>query len=185
MISPFEQHALMLLLLIILAAAVVFDIRTHKIPNLLVYPSMLAAISYYTFIYGLKGFAFSAGGLFTGIALLLLPYLMGGMGAGDAKLMGAVGACLGVQKTITVFLFIAVMGCLYALIALIVYRRRFKGYLLQLWLTAKTVFLTRKYIPVESSQAAAARPRVYYGVAIAAGTVLYVCMEITGFKVLI
>ena len=183
MINPFQNYSLTIFLLILTSIAVGFDMRIHKIPNLLTFPAMLAALCYYTAVHGLNGFLFSAGGLGAGIALLLLPYLMGGMGAGDAKLMGAVGACLGAERTLVAFLFIAAMGCLYGLIVVIIQRRRFKGYFKQLWYTAQTFMLTRKYVPVES--ASEARPKVYYGIAIAAGTLLYLTMEITGFQLLI
>jgi prepilin peptidase CpaA len=113
-----------------------------------------------------------------GIALLLLPYLMGGMGAGDTKLMGAVGAVLGIERTVTAFLLISAMGCLYALLIIVFQRRRMKGYFKQMWLTAQGILLTRKYMPVESGEEK--RPKVYYGVAIAAGTLMYLALEITG-----
>lgn len=185
MINPFENYALTIFLLIMTIVAAGFDIRTHKIPNLLTFPAMLVALCYYTTVHGWSGFLFSAGGLGAGIALLLMPYLMGGMGAGDAKLMGVVGASLGVEKTLMAFLFIAAMGCVYALIVVVIQRHRFKGYFKQLWYTAQTFMLTRKYVPVESESAAEARPKVYYGIAIAAGTILYLTMEITGFQMLI
>ena len=183
MINPFENYMLTIFLLIMTSVAAGFDLRTHKIPNLLTFPVMLAALCYYTGVHGWAGFLFSIGGLGAGIALLLLPYVMGGMGAGDAKLMGAVGAILGAERTIVAFLFIATAGCVYALLVVIIHRHRFKGYFKQLWYTAQAFMLTRKYVPVES--AAAARPKVYYGIAIAAGTILYLTVEITGFQILI
>ena len=63
------------------------DLRSQKIPNMVTLPAALAALAYHTKINGLEGFLFSATGLAAGIALLILPYLMGGMGAGDAKLL--------------------------------------------------------------------------------------------------
>lgn len=181
MINPFDTPVLTLFLLMVTSIAAGFDIRTHKIPNLLTFPAMLVLLGYYTALWGWDGFVFSAGGLGTGIALLLLPYLMGGMGAGDAKLMGVVGAALGMEKTITAFLFVAVMGCIYAFIVVLVQRRRLKGYFKQLWLTVQAYMLTRKYVPVES--AAENRPKVYYGIAIAAGTVLYISLEFSGLQI--
>ena len=183
MINPFENYVLTIFLLIMTSVAAGIDIKTHKIPNLLTFSAMLAAICYYTAVHGWNGFLFSAGGLGAGIALLLLPYLLGGMGAGDAKLMGAIGAGLGASRTLAAFLFIAVMGCVYALLIAIIYRHRFKGYFKQLSYTVNAFIMTREYVPVES--AAEARPKVYYGIAIAAGTILYLTMEITGFRMLI
>jgi prepilin peptidase CpaA len=183
MINQLGNYTPELILITMTAIAASLDIRTHKIPNLLTFPTILAATAYFTAVQGYQGFLFSIGGLFTGLALLLLPYLMGGMGAGDAKLMGAVGAWLGAGNTIKAFLFIASTGCIYGLIVVIVHRHRFQGYLKQLWLTAQTFLLARKYVPVESGAVVMSRPKVYYGVAIAAGTLIYLVLEITGYQI--
>jgi prepilin peptidase CpaA len=185
MINPFENYVFPICLLIMTALAAGFDIRTQKIPNLLTFPAMLAALLYYTTVYGWAGLVFSFGGLIAGIALLLPAYLMGGMGAGDAKLMGAVGACIGFEETIVAFLFIAVTGCVCGLVVVIIHRKRYKGYFRQLVLTAKTIMLTRKYVPVETGTAAQARPKVYYGIAIAAGTFLYLTTQINGLQTIL
>ena len=183
MINPSENYAMIICLLTITSIAAGFDIKSHKIPNLLTFPTMMLALIYYTSFHGWEGLYFSVCGLFTGVALLIMPYLMGGMGAGDAKLMGVVGAFLGMKNTIEAFLFIAAMGCVYGLIVIIFNRNRFQGYFKQLLLTAQMFLLTRKYVPVESGVAAMSRPKVYYGIAIAAGTLLYLSFEITGFQI--
>jgi prepilin peptidase CpaA len=82
---------------VILIVSAVIDLRTQKIPNLITYPSMVIAFFYHWAFWGGNGLLFSFTGLSVGIALLLLPYLLGGMGAGDAKLMGAVGAMIGAK----------------------------------------------------------------------------------------
>ena len=64
----------------------------------------------------------------TGIALLVLPYIMGGMGAGDVKLMGAVGSFLGAKATLGAFLFIALAGGVYSLAIILIRRDVFKGF---------------------------------------------------------
>lgn len=178
MINPFETIIPSLFLFIVTISSAAVDVRRHKIPNLITFPVMLTAVSYYSARHGWDGFVFSIGGLGVGTGLLLLPYLMGGMGAGDAKLMGAVGAVLGIERTVTAFLFISAMGCLYALFIVVFQRQRMKGYFRQMWITAQGILLTRKYTPVESAEEK--RPKVYYGVAIAAGMLLYLVLAITG-----
>jgi prepilin peptidase CpaA len=177
-INPFETLTPLYFLIIVTTVSAVVDIRKHKIPNLITFPAIAAALSYYGAYYGWDGIGFGIGGMCVGTALLLLPYLMGGMGAGDAKLMGAVGAVLGIERTVTAFLFISAVGCVYALLVIVIQRRRMKGYFKQMWLTAQGMVLTRKYMPVESG--GQKRPKVYYGVAIAAGTLTYLALEITG-----
>ena len=106
-------------LLSVLLVAVVYDLMLNKIPNLLTYPTMAFAIIYHGVTKGPAGLIFSAGGLLLGIALLILPYWVGEMGAGDAKLMGAVGAVLGPKGVFIAFLLTALTGGIYAIIALI------------------------------------------------------------------
>ncbi len=112
-------------LIIILVISSVTDLYQRRIPNLVTYPTICIALATYSFIGGLNGFLFSLYGLSFGFVVFLIPYLMGGMGAGDVKLMGAVGAVLGFKQTIIALLFVAIAGGVIAL-GLIVYRRTFK-----------------------------------------------------------
>ena len=82
------SYYLLSLLAVTMGIAVIEDIRRFKIPNWVTYPTMLLALLAHAVAGGLDGFLFSAGGVATGIGLFIIPYLMGGMGAGDAKLMG-------------------------------------------------------------------------------------------------
>jgi prepilin peptidase CpaA len=71
------------------------DFRTRKIPNWLTVPTFVAGLTLRTALFGWPGAKSALEG--TGLALLvLLPLvLMRALGAGDWKLMGAVGAFLG------------------------------------------------------------------------------------------
>ena len=171
---------LIIFLSIILIAAAVNDLRFQKIPNLLTYPSMGIALGYHFIMSGQDGLLFSAGGLALGIAVFILPYLMGGMGAGDAKLMGAVGAILGARAVFIAFLFTAIAGGIYALILLLVRRRAFKGFWQQDVATLKTFIFTRQFIPI-SGDSNEKKPRLCYGIAIALGTLFSVFLEFSGY----
>lgn len=171
---------LIIFLSIILIAAAVNDLRFQKIPNLLTYPAMCIALVYHFIMSGPDGLLFSAGGLAMGIAVLILPYLMGGMGAGDAKLMGAVGAILGAKGVFVAFLFTAIAGGIYALILLLVRRRAFKGFWQQDVATLKTFIFTRQFIPI-SGDSNEKKPRLCYGIAIALGTLFSVFLEFSGY----
>ena len=50
-----------------------------------------------------------------GFGLLLIPYMLGGMGAGDVKLMGAIGALMGTSFVLNAFVYIALIGGLISL----------------------------------------------------------------------
>ena len=76
--------------------ACVVDYRERRVPNwlngTLAAFGMLAQASY--FGWG-TGFATALTGMLVGFALLIVPWTMYGMGAGDVKLMAAIGAWLG------------------------------------------------------------------------------------------
>jgi prepilin peptidase CpaA len=100
--------------------AAAIDIRTRRIPNWLTYSAMFLGVGHHTLSNGLHGFLFGAAGLCLGLALLILFYLSGGMGAGDVKLLGAVGALLGPKGVFFAFIFTALVGGVYAIILLLV-----------------------------------------------------------------
>lgn len=136
---------------------------------------MAAAAIYHSAINGLAGFLFSFEGIVVGIALLIVPYLMGGMGAGDAKLMGAVGGLLGPKGVFVAFLFTALVGGVYAFIVLVSHRF-FKKTCSRHRLMLSNFFLTRKfaYIPPSYDEN---KTKLRYGVAIAIGTFLSVFLK--------
>ena len=165
---------------IILIVAAINDLRFQKIPNLLTYPAMGIALGCHVVMNGLDGLLFSAGGLALGVAVLILPYLMGGMGAGDAKLMGAVGAILGARGVFIAFLFTAIIGGVYALILLVVHRRSFKGFWQRQAATLKTLIFTRQFILIPGDEDEK-KPRLCYGIAIALGTLFSVFLEFSEY----
>src|SRR6202035_5969212 len=73
----------------------VVDFRTRKIPNLITIPGMVAGITLRTAMSGWPGAKVAVEGAALALALLLPLVLLRALGAGDWKLMGAVGAFLG------------------------------------------------------------------------------------------
>ena len=108
---------------VVLVFAGIIDYKKQKIPNYLTFPTVLIALIYHFYLSGLNGLLFSILGMFTGIALLIIPYIMGGMGAGDVKLLGAIGSFVGYKSVVFVFLFTALFGGLYAIVVLIWYEK--------------------------------------------------------------
>lgn len=95
------------------------DIKNRKILNLVTIPTIFFGILHHTFNNGLEGFAYSSYGFVIGFSILLIPYLLGGMGAGDVKLMGAIGSLMGAAFIIKAFIFIAIIGGLISLILIL------------------------------------------------------------------
>src|ERR1035437_376032 len=99
------------------------DWRTRKIPNWLTVSGFVAGLGVHTVIGGWHGASASLEG--TGLALLvLLPLvLVRGLGAGDWKLMGAVGALLGPWGLLA-FLFVSIMVTGVMAVVTVIYMRR-------------------------------------------------------------
>lgn len=162
-------------LAIVLLIAVITDTRFHRIPNWLTYPSIIIGIIYHTSIRGFEGLLFSIEGAAVGIVVLGFFYLMGGTGAGDVKLMGAVGGFLGPKGTFIAFLFTSMVGGVYGLMLMVLH-----GYLkeaaVRYGAIVKTLAFTRQllYIPSLKKEE---RPRLCYGIAIALGTLISVVLR--------
>ena len=65
------------------------------------------------------GILFSVEGMGLGFALLLGFYMYGGMGAGDVKLLAAIGAVVGPFNVFVGFLFASLLGGLYAVAVMV------------------------------------------------------------------
>jgi prepilin peptidase CpaA len=82
------------------AAAIVFfaverDLHCQRIPNWLTFPACAAALVYGAWIGGMQGVLEALLGALAAFALLVLPYGIGALGAGDVKAAMALGAGLG------------------------------------------------------------------------------------------
>ena len=100
----------------IAVVACLFDVRTRRIPNWLTFGGAAAGLLFHLFNGGLTGAEGSVAGWAVGVALLLASYWLGGMGAGDVKLVGALGAWLGPFDTFWLAMFTGIAGGIAALI---------------------------------------------------------------------
>lgn len=174
-----DYFAIVLTTLAVLISAVE-DLRRKKIPNMVTFPTMLLALCYHTMTSGIDGLLFSSGGLALGIGLFILPYAMGGMGAGDVKLMGALGAIFGAKGTLLLAILSSTAGAIYALILIALNPRYLKSLFVRLW-TALSVFVFARRFIVEPADPKIDMPVVRYAVPIAMGAGCYVYMMVTGY----
>ena len=124
--------------------------------------------------------SFSAGGLALGIGLFIIPYVLGGMGAGDVKLMGAAGAILGPKGVIIASILVILAGGVYGLILYATHPSYIGSFFRRLWITFKTFLWTHQFIlipPAKDDRRAVLR----YAVPIAVGCFAYLLMKITGY----
>ena len=84
-----------LVLLLILLICAVTDLKERRIYNLVLLPGLLFGIIYNLAAGGWTGLGQSLLGLLLGLVILIIPFAIGGMGAGDVKLLAVVGAVKG------------------------------------------------------------------------------------------
>jgi prepilin peptidase CpaA len=95
------------------------DLWKFKVYNLLTIPLLFSGFIYHGIVGGAPEFSMSLVGALFGFCILIAPYVMGGMGAGDVKLMSAIGAWLGLTMTYHVFIASSIAAGLYALVLII------------------------------------------------------------------
>jgi prepilin peptidase CpaA len=152
-------------LLIVLALAVSKDTQAQRIPNWLTGAGALTGLVLQAMSGGMSAALVSLGGLALGIALLLPFYALRGMGAGDVKLMGAVGSFVGMKAVVlaagTTLIIGAVLGL--ALVACRILSR--SGFGLKR--------AAAPFSPTSSQSAASIRKEKFpYAIAIAGGSVV-------------
>jgi prepilin peptidase CpaA len=157
--------------------AAAFDLRSRRIPNLLTGPVLLCGLVWATSMGGWKGLADSLVTALVMMSPFLLLFLFAGGGAGDAKLMAALGAWLGLVNGLfalgAVLAAGGVVGITYALLAkrMRVVFRNLGGMILALWclLVGRGRIVTLQQARQSAPQV---KTRMPYGVAVAIGMVV-------------
>lgn len=107
------------LLIIILGICLFTDLKSRKIYNKVLLPALFLALIIQIFSNGWSGLLSSLVGLIVGFLILLIPYMMKGMGAGDVKLMAVIGAIQGPLFIITTAVYMAFIGGFVALLLIL------------------------------------------------------------------
>jgi len=104
--------------------AAVLDIRARRIPNALTLPLLGGGLAYALGTAGVAGLGDALGACL----VLALPYVVlfvfAGGGAGDAKMMGAIGAWLGLEAGVVVLVAVAATGGIFGLLRILAHRER-------------------------------------------------------------
>jgi prepilin peptidase CpaA len=103
------------------------DLKTRRIPNYLTFGGALGGLGFQLGYHGLPGLLDGLAGLGLGFILLLGPYLLGGMGAGDVKASAALGAWLGLWRAFALFIYMGLAGGLIIVVVMLWQRRLLAG----------------------------------------------------------
>jgi prepilin peptidase CpaA len=149
-----------------------FDLVERRIPNGLVLCGLFGSIGFNAW----RGFGEvfeSLLGFGLGIALFFVPFVLGWMGAGDVKMLGTVGAILGIKFVPRVFFYTALSGLVLGLVA-VAYKRGGLNRFKPLWRDLRVFIISRGMVTPATvgERVAQGQPAVPYGVAIATGTLI-------------
>lgn len=159
-----------LLLSLVLIIAVYTDIRRHRIPNWLSLGALFTGLLLSHLLFPDSRILDSLKGAGVGLAALLPFYLMGGMGAGDVKLMAAIGSFTGPETAFLAVCFSLMAG---GCIALLLILR--SGELAMLYRRYLVMLSARTLIPAEDGSVA--KRRFPYALSIAIGTLIALGLE--------
>ncbi|ACB85886.1 A24 family peptidase [Natranaerobius thermophilus] len=121
---PFNLELIDLILIVVMALALYFDIKEFRIPNKITLSAIVIGLCSGLIGNGVSGLYTSFLGAIVGLALLLIPFFLGGMGAGDVKLLTAIGAIKGVEFVLYTAAAMAIIGGLIALYYYLILKQR-------------------------------------------------------------
>lgn len=158
---------------LILVLSTYSDLTKHRIPNVISLGGLVGTLTLQASISGWDCFYNGLAGFAVGFGSFLPFYILRGMGAGDVKLMGAIGACLGPSLTLFAVGSSFLVGGVMAFAVVIT--KRGGRMLLQRYIhMLKTFFYTRKLIYLAPTAGDVGAARFPFAAAIALGTVLAV-----------
>lgn len=156
--------------------AAIIDLRDRRIPNWLTFGAAAAGLAFNLWTSGFPGLLAGAGGWLTGVVIFFLPFALGGLGAGDVKLVAGLGAWLGWQETVWLALYTGAAGAVLALIVSLA-----SGYIRQavsnIWLLLMHWRVAGIRPLPEMTIHHGSGPKLAYGVAILAGAMVTVWMH--------
>jgi len=156
-----------IILTVILIICAWTDFKNRKIYNAIIGPGIVIALFFSIIQQGWSGLLISLEGFIVGIGLLFIPFILGGMGAGDVKLLGLVGAFNGPAFVFNAFIGTALVGGLMAVVILII-KHDLNKVVRNIWSSLLGVFFNRFRSATYQVHKKTSLP---YGIAIALGTI--------------
>jgi prepilin peptidase CpaA len=157
-------------------AAAVCDLRSRRLPNALTFGAAGLALAVQFALEGWHGLALAAAGWALGLGLFVPVFALGGMGAGDVKLLAAFGAWLGPLGVLWTALYGAIAGGVLALVVSVA-----RGYTKTAFRNLRNLLLSWFLVgirPVEGMTLESGKgPRLPYAVPLAAGAMVTLWMR--------
>lgn len=154
---------------VVAALAAWTDVTTRRVPNLLTFGAAALALAFHAYDGGVSGLGWACAGWLVGTAVFFPFFALGGMGAGDVKLVAALGAWLGPLGAVQIAIAAAIAGGVVAVVVMV--RAR---YLRTAWQNLKLLFAhwgVNGIRPLpELTLATGKGPRLAYAVPILLGT---------------
>jgi len=147
------------------------DWRTRRLPNWLTVTGLTTGILVNSIFFGWTGTKGALIGAAIALAILLPVVLLHGLGAGDWKLMGALGAIVGREEILNLLLVTIVIGGVIAVVQMI-REKRVLVTLLNMWELVRGFFIFGLKPNPEFSLDNAGASTLPFGVAAAAATLL-------------
>jgi Flp pilus assembly protein protease CpaA len=168
------------LILLVTVLSVFFDLTVRRIPNWIIAFGLSGGL----LLNGSQGFAqfsHSLLGFIGGIAIFIVPFALGWMGAGDVKYFGVVGALLGIEWLPRVLFYSILSAGMFA-IGYVTIGRFNSGFFKDAWTDCKLAILSLGRVLPDSigKRTAKGADSVPWGVAIGAGTLVAYYFDPTG-----
>ena len=182
MLTPVHPLLQAVLVLTVVTAAI-YDLRYRRIPNWLVLGGLVLGVGLNTTLYAVAGMQFAGltrALLGMGLALLIyVPlYALRAMGAGDAKLMAAVGSIVGPGNWIGLFVVTALIGGLVAVVVLLFASRIRKTFWNLGWIINEVLHFRAPYHSSEELDVRSAKAmRMPHGAVIALGAIVFLVLR--------
>jgi len=173
------------LLLALVVGAAVYDVRYRRIPNWLTVSGLILGLVLNSFLYqggatvfGFSGLLFALKGFGVAFLVYVFLYALRAMGAGDVKLMAAVGAIVGAENWFGIFIVTAIIGGALALVLVIARGRLQKtlfnvGFILSEMKSGRPAYLKNEELDVKSKKSLG----LPHGAVIAVGCICFLALS--------
>ena len=167
------EYKILLLLLIVVVSGIT-DLLNRKIYNCITFPGVVMGVALNCHIHGFNGLITSLLGFIICAVIFIILFIWGGFGAGDVKLMMAIGAIAGHKLIFDLILYSAIAGGIMANIVIIKNKK-----FIQTWKNVLRffLFLVPKYHLISEPLEKKNSILIPYGYAISMGTIVYILIN--------